>query len=258
MNNLSGRIAVITGASSGIGRAVALSMAEHGAQVIVNARRRDRLDKLASEINAGGELRAVAVPGDAASPETIDTLLRSPREHFSHDADIFVVNAGRGLGGSVVTSDISQWEEVIRTNVQGALRLMRSAALQLMETAKSQKWPGRSCDIVVMGSISGRTISPFSSLYGTTKFAINSAAEAMRRELAPHGIRVSLIEPAIVQSEFQSVAGYDAKWFNELGDRIGPFLQPEDVARLIHFIVSQPAAVHVSDVVIRPTRQDSP
>jgi NADP-dependent 3-hydroxy acid dehydrogenase YdfG len=113
-------------------------------------------------------------------------------------------------------------------------------------------------DILVMGSTVGRHISPFSSMYGSTKFAANSLAEAARRELGPKGIRVSLIEPGFVESEFQGVAGYDPKWFEEVKTRIGPVLQPPDIARLVTTIVSQPAHVHMSDVLIRPTRQEYP
>jgi len=110
----------------------------------------------------------------------------------------------------------------------------------------------------VLGSNVGRHISPFSSMYGATKFGVNSLAEAARRELGPKGIRVSLIEPGIVESEFQAVAGYDPESFGALMEKFGPVLAPEDVARTIGFIVSQPAGVHVCDVVIRPTKQDYP
>ena len=95
-------------------------------------------------------------------------------------------------------------------------------------------------------------------MYGATKFGVNSLAEAARRELGPKGIRVSLIEPGIVKSEFQSVAGYDPDSFGDLMEKFSPVLVPEDIARTIGFIVSQPAGMHVCDVVIRPTRQDYP
>ena len=95
-------------------------------------------------------------------------------------------------------------------------------------------------------------------MYGSTKFGVNSLAEAARRELGPSGIRVSLIEPGIVKSEFQGVAGYDEQKFGELMDKFAPVCVPEDIARTIGFIVTQPAGMHVCDVVIRPTRQDYP
>ena len=95
-------------------------------------------------------------------------------------------------------------------------------------------------------------------MYGSPKFAVNSLAEALRREIGPKGVRVSLIEPGFVRSEFQGVAGYAEDWFAEVVDRIGPVLTPEDCAEIISFIVSRPPAVHLSDALIRPTRQDYP
>lgn len=256
---LSGRIAVVSGASAGIGRAVALDLAMRGASVVVNARREDRLAELRDDIGAD---RAAIVAGDAADAGVVDAMLDTARERFGHEADLVVVNAGRGLAGSVTTSDPGQWEEMLRINVLGAALLMRAAAGRMVasgpDPAEGDSWLGTPRDIVVLGSNVGRHISPFSSMYGATKFAVNSLAEAMRRELGPKGVRVSLVEPGVVKSEFQEAAGYDRNSFGEFMERIGPVLEPEDVARLIGFIVSQPAHVHVNDVLIRAVRQDYP
>jgi NADP-dependent 3-hydroxy acid dehydrogenase YdfG len=119
-------------------------------------------------------------------------------------------------------------------------------------------WLKQPKDIIVLGSIAGRHISPFSSMYGSTKFGVNSLAEALRRELGPRGVRVTLLAPAVVESEFQQVAGYDAKGFGDFMERIGPVLQPSDIADIVTYVVSRPAHVHVNDVVVRPTRQDYP
>lgn len=258
-HSLQHRIAVISGATAGIGRAIALDVASRGARVIINGRRADRLSDLAREI---GTDRCDIVPGDAADPAVVDAMLDAPKRRFSRDADLVVVNAGRGLAGSVSTSDTAQWQEMIRTNLLGAALLMRSAAARLIaltpDPSLSREWLNHPRDIVVLGSNVGRHISPFSSMYGSTKFAVNSLAEALRRELAPRGVRVSLIEPGVVRSEFQHVAGYDPKSFGEFMDRIGPVLEPQDIARLVTFIVSQPSHVHINDAVIRCVRQDYP
>jgi NADP-dependent 3-hydroxy acid dehydrogenase YdfG len=119
-------------------------------------------------------------------------------------------------------------------------------------------WPQHPRDLVIIGSNVGRHISPFSSMYGSTKFALHSIAEAVRREIGPKGVRVSLIEPGIVRSEFQEVAGYDPGTFGELMERYGPVLEPQDVARAVGFVVTQPPAVHIGDLLIRPTRQQYP
>jgi NADP-dependent 3-hydroxy acid dehydrogenase YdfG len=112
--------------------------------------------------------------------------------------------------------------------------------------------------MIVLGSAVGKHVSPFSSMYGGTKFAVHGMVEGVRRELGPKGIRVTLLAPGFVASEFQDVAGYDPKWFEEVVARIGPVLTPQDVARTAVFIASQPAHVHLSDALLRPTRQDYP
>jgi NADP-dependent 3-hydroxy acid dehydrogenase YdfG len=257
MGPLDGRAAVITGASAGIGEAVARRLAARGAGVVLNARRGDRIEALAQSIQAAGG-RAVCVPGDAADEGVIGAMLAACERELGRACDLAVVNAGRGLSGSVMTSDPAQWEEMIRINLLGAARLMRAAGAVMAAGAAKEAWPGRARDIVVLGSTVGRHISPFSSMYGSTKFAVNSLAEAQRRELGPKGVRVSLIEPGIVRSEFQGVAGYDAKVFGELMDRVGPVLEADDIAQLVETVVGLPARVHLSDTVIRSTRQEYP
>ena len=119
-------------------------------------------------------------------------------------------------------------------------------------------WLRRPRDIVILGSVVGRHVSPFSSFYSCTKAAVQTLAEGTRRELGPKGIRVTLVEPAFVTSEFQAVAGYSPQWYQQMVEKFGPMLTPRDVARTIVFLASQPANVHISDVLIRPTRQEYP
>lgn len=248
---LKGRSAVVTGASAGIGRAIAVDLARAGASVVVNARRKEKLDAMVGELeNLGAQ--ATAVAGDAADPGVIRRMLEAAHELHA-PADLVVANAGRGLGGSALTSDREQWEEMIRINLTGLADLLRAAGAQMIK--QNTDAPR---DLVVLGSTVGRHVSPFSSMYGATKFAANSLAEATRRELGPQGVRVTLIEPGIVVSEFQSVAGYSGDLVKGFHEKFGPLIEPEDVARTITFIASQPAHVHINDVVIRSTRQDYP
>ena len=254
-HTLENRIAVVTGASAGIGRAIAVKLVAQGARVVVNARRGDKLRELTSEL---GEDLALAIIGDAADAAVIAGMLDAARDRFGSEADLVVVNAGRGLKGSVSDSDTEQWEEMVRTNLLGAARLMREAASRMLTLADDGNWQNKPRDIVVLGSNVGKHISPFSSMYGSTKFAVGSLAEALRREVGPKGVRVTLICPGVVKSEFQGVAGYDPDEFGSFMDRIGPVLEPRDIANMVAYACGQPAHVHVNDIVIRPTRQEYP
>lgn len=264
---LSSRLALITGASAGIGEAIARELVPAGASVVLNARRADRLNALAADLNRStGRAAAAVAPGDAADPAVIAAMLDTAPRAFGREADLVVVNAGRGLKGSATDSDTAQWDELLRTNILAAAHLIRAAAARMTKgvaggaggSVASPGWTARPRDIIVLGSIVGRHVSPFSSMYGATKFAVHGLTEGVRRELGPKGIRVSLVEPGFVTSEFQGVAGYADEWYRGVVDRIGPVLAPADVARVVRFIAEQPAHVHVGDVVVRPTRQDYP
>lgn len=247
------RVAIITGASSGIGEATARKFVDAGFAVIGNARNGARLREMGIELGDG----FCGVEGDASSTETIERLFGAARSRFGREADIVVANAGRGLGGSVSEADLSKFEEILQLNVKGALALMQHAAKRMVETQKTG-FPQNAADIVVIGSVVGRHISPFSAVYGSTKFAVHGLAEGLRREIGPKGVRVTLVEPGIVISGFQDGAGYDDTQVRRFRENFGPLTESNDVANAIHFVVSQPPHVHVSDIMVRPTRQDYP
>ena len=247
------RIAIVTGATSGIGEATARKFIASGYAVIGSGRTAAKLDALEKEL---GEA-FVGVAGDAADEAVLDRLFETAEARFGRSADLVVVNAGRGLGGSVKDCDRTDFADVLKVNVIGALALMQKAARQLVAAQKT-RFPKHPADIVVIGSVVGRSVSPFSAVYGSTKFAVHALAEGLRREIGPLGVRVSLIEPGIVVSGFQDVAGYSDELVKKFHDNFGPLLYGEDIANAIHCIVSLPAHVHLSDVVIRPTRQDYP
>jgi NADP-dependent 3-hydroxy acid dehydrogenase YdfG len=251
---LENRVAVVTGASAGIGRAVALALAAEGAAVVLMARREAKLEEVAGEIRrAGGQV--MALPGDAGKVADIERLLAGAQE-FSGGLggggrlDMVVVNAGRGLAGGLLASDETQWRQVYEVNVLGAAALMRRAGDILVKQGQG--------DIVVLGSVAGLNVSSFSGFYGSSKFAVGGLAEAFRREVCGRGVRVTLIKPGIVESEFQGVAGYTSENFYKMVSRYGVLLKPEDVARAVVFVVAQPIGVHIQELVIRPTGQDYP
>ena len=250
---LAGRGAFVTGASAGIGRAVALDLAAGGATVALVARRAERLEELAAEIAAaGGE--AFAVPADVADPAALAAAWDVAGIQLGGAPTAVIVNAGRGLGGGVLSSDDAEWESIFTLNALGALRLMRLAAAALKEL------PGDAGprDVVLLGSVVGTNVSPFSAVYGATKFAAEAAAEGLRREVGSSGVRVTTVKPGIVASEFQAEAGYTDEMFAGLVEKFGGVLQPEDVARVVRFAVTQPVGVHVSPLTVRPTGQDYP
>jgi len=247
------RIAIVTGATSGIGEATARLFVASGYGVVGSGRNAAKLAELENELGPG----FCGVAGDASDETVIERLFAAAVERFGREADIVVANAGRGLGGSVKDADLREFREVLDINVSGALLLLQKAARRMV-VMQDGRFPENAADIVVVGSTVGRQISPFSAVYGATKFAVHSLAEGLRREIGPKGVRVSLVEPGIVVSGFQSVAGYTDDLVNTFHDRFGPLLFGEDVARAIHGIVSQPPHVHFSDVVVRPTRQDYP
>ena len=247
------RIAIVTGTTSGIGEALARKFVDAGFGVVGNGRNAEKLAALENEIG----FAFCGVAGNAADNTVLERLFASATERFGKAADIVVANAGRGLGGSVKDVDLSQFEDVLRINVSAALALMQKAA-QKMVDVQQNIYPKSASDIVIIGSVVGRHISPFSAVYGASKFAVHGLAEGLRREIGPKGVRVSLVEPGIVLSGFQAAAGYSDEMVHSFNERFGPLLTGEDVANAIHYIVTRPPHVHISDIVVRPTRQDYP
>ncbi len=247
------RIAIITGATSGIGEATARKFISSGYGVVGNGRNAEKLRALELEL---GEVFC-GMAGDATESTLIERLFALAVERFGKPADIVVANAGRGLGGSVKDADLSEFEKILKLNVTGTLALLQKAAQQMVD-AQQTNYPKQAADIVIIGSVVGRNISPFSAVYGATKFAVHALAEGLRREVGPKGVRVSLVEPGIVISGFQDGAGYSDDMVQNFENKFGPLLCGADVANTIHYIVSQPPHVHISDIMVRPTRQDYP
>ncbi|HUX81791.1 MAG TPA: SDR family oxidoreductase [Halothiobacillus sp.] len=247
------RVAIITGATSGIGEATARKFVANGYAVVGNGRNAEKLRVLEQEMGPA----FAGIAGDASDGVLLERLFDAANKRFKKEADIIVVNAGRGLGGSVKDADLSQFEDMLKVNVTGALVLLQKTAKKMADEQPSS-YPRQARDVVIIGSVVGRHISPFSAVYGATKFAVHALTEGLRRELGPKGIRVSLVEPGIVISGFQEGAGYGDDMVKSFDEKFGPLLHGEDVANAIHYIVAQPPHVHISDIMVRPTRQDYP
>ncbi|MEJ2024470.1 MAG: SDR family oxidoreductase [Deltaproteobacteria bacterium] len=247
------RIAIITGTTSGIGEATARKFVDAGFGVVGNGRNAEKLAALENEMGPA----FCSVAGNAGDNAVLNQLFALAAERFGRGPDIVVANAGRGLGGSVKEGDLSQFEELLKINVTGALALMQKAA-QKMVDIQENAYPKSAADIVIIGSVVGRHVSPFSAVYGASKFAVHALAEGLRREVGPKGVRVSLVEPGAVLSGFQAGAGYTDEMVNGFHEKFGPLLIGDDIANAIHHIVTQPPHVHISNIVVRPTRQDYP
>lgn len=246
------RVAIVTGATSGIGEATAKRFLEAGYAVIGTGRNRNKFEELEHTLGSA----FCGLCGEGSDDPLLEALFSLAETRYGKPADIIVANAGQGLGGSVSEVDLQQFKTILDINVTGTLALLQKAALRLK--ALQCDFPNRAADIVVIGSTVGRNISPFSAAYGATKFAAHALTEGLRRELGPQGVRVSLVEPAIVLSGFQEGAGYSDEMVATFKSKFGPLLYGQDIAEAIYFIVSQPAHIHISDLVVRPTRQDYP
>ncbi len=247
------RIAIVTGATSGIGEATVRKLIAEGVLVIGNGRNAEKLASLEAELGA----KFYGVSGDITQDSVIDALFEAALSRFGKYPDIVIANAGRGLGGSVMDSDIVEFQKILQINVTSTLVLLQKSA-RLMVASQAGLHPSATADIIIIGSVVGRNISPFSAVYGATKFAVHALAEGLRREIGPKGIRVSLVEPGLLLSGFQDAAGYSEAMVSGFTEKFGPLLIGEDIANTIHFMITQPAHVHISEIMVRPTRQDYP
>jgi len=247
------RIAIVTGTTSGIGEATMRKFIDAGFGVVGNGRNAEKLTVLESEIGSA----FCSVAGNAGDHEIVEKLFAKAKERFGREADIVVANAGRGLGGSVKDADLSQFEDVLKINVSGVAALIQKAARKMV-AVQEKAYPKSAADIVIIGSVSGRQISPFSAVYSASKFAVHALAESLRREIAEKGVRVSLVEPGAVLSGFQAAAGYGEEVVDIFREKFGPLLTGDDIANTVYYMVTQPPHVHISDIIVRPTRQDYP
>jgi NADP-dependent 3-hydroxy acid dehydrogenase YdfG len=247
MGALDGKVAAITGASSGIGEATARSLAEAGAAVALGARRKDLIDSLAGEISSNGG-RAVAIETDVADEAQAREFVENAKAELG-GLDILVNNAGVMLLGPVHGADTEEWRRMVEVNLLGLL-YSTHAALPLMAA-------GGGGHIVNLSSVAGRTASLGLGVYNLTKWGVVGFSEALRQEALHSNVRVTVIEPGFVDTELQghNTNPLVVEATKKVRAQIGDLLQAQDIANAILYAVSQPAHVAVNEILIRPTRQ---
>ena len=248
MGALDGKVAAITGASSGIGEATALALAAEGAAVALGARREDRLKDLAQRIESDGG-RALALHVDVGEEQSANDFVQKTNSELGR-VDILVNNAGVMLLGPIEGVDTEQWRTMVNVNLLGLLYCTH-AALPLMR----EQGGGH---IVNISSVAGRTARAGSGVYNLTKWGVGAFSEALRQEALAHDIRVTIIEPGYVETELQGHNDPEVqKSIEKMRQQIGEdgVLQADDIARGIAYAVTQPQHVSINEVLIRPTKQ---
>jgi NADP-dependent 3-hydroxy acid dehydrogenase YdfG len=248
---LSGTVALVTGASSGIGEATAKRLAADGAAVAVAARRLDRLERLVEEIDdAGG--KALAIEADITDRAAAEALVERTVKELGR-LDTVVNNAGVMLLGPSLSADIEEWERMVDINLKGLLYVAKAALPHLIKSA--DEGPRLVTDMVNISSVAGRRAREGSAVYNATKFGVGAFSEALRQEVTGRHVRVSLVEPGAVITELSSHNRPDV--LEEIKGRFGDIerLEADDIADAISYIVTRPRHVAINEILVRPTEQ---
>src|SRR4051794_29062341 len=251
-DSLEGTVALVTGASSGIGQASAAGLAARGAAVALVARRTDRLEELAASIKEQGGT-ALTITADVTDREQADQAVATTVEELGR-LDTVINNAGVMLLGPVVGAPVEEWERMVDLNIKGLLYVANASIPHLLEAADTD--PRRVADLVNISSVAGRVARSGSGVYNATKHAVGAFSEALRQEVTGRHLRVSLVEPGAVATELASHNRPEVQ--DVMKQRFGGIerMQSEDIAETIEFIVTRPRHVAVNEVLIRPTEQE--
>ncbi len=241
------KIALITGATSGLGKAIALRLAKEGYDVIITGRRRERLEELEKEIEVKYESRVYSLCFDVRKYNEAEQAISSLPSDWK-TIDILVNNAGLAVGLSPIhEGEVDDWERMIDTNIKGLLYMTRIVSPIMVEQ--------KSGHIVNIGSIAGKAVYPNGAVYCATKYAVNALHQGMRMDLLPYNIRVTQICPGAVETEFSLVR---FKGNQNRADKVYEGyenLNADDIAEAVYYAVSQPAHVNIQDMLVMPTAQ---
>jgi NADP-dependent 3-hydroxy acid dehydrogenase YdfG len=250
-NRLAGTVALVTGASSGIGAATALMLAGEGAAVSLVARRRDRLDELSARIESAGG-RAVVIEADATDEDQVRAAVARTAAELGR-LDVVIANAGVMLLGPIVDASVEEWTRMVEINVLGLMYTTHAALPHLLSAAEQD--PRQVADLVLISSVAGRVPREGSGAYNATKHAVGAFGEALRQEVTRRHVRVSLVEPGAVVTE---LAGHNRPEIQEgMRARFADIerMEADDIADAITYIVTRPRRMAVNEMLIRPTEQ---
>ncbi|NMB54473.1 MAG: SDR family NAD(P)-dependent oxidoreductase [Leptolinea sp.] len=248
---LDGTVALVTGASSGIGEAAARQLAAQGASVALAARRKDRLEKLAAEITAAGG-NALVLTADIGKQAEALSVVEKTVGKFGR-LDTLVNNAGLMLLGNIENASTEEWERMIDINLKGVLYTSHAAIPHLLKAAANS--PRKVADLVNISSVAGRRARVGAGVYNATKFGVVAITESLRQEVTSRHVRISVVEPGVVATELTTHMKPEVAEIN-----MKPFagitaLEPEDIADIITFIVTRPWRSAINEVLVRPTEQ---
>jgi NADP-dependent 3-hydroxy acid dehydrogenase YdfG len=249
---LDGTVALVTGASSGIGEATARELSGRGAAVAIAARRRDRLDALAQTIEQAGG-RALAIEADVTDREQVQRVVGETVDRLGR-LDTVVNNAGVMLLGPIENAPTEEWDRMIDLNLKGLLYVADAALPHLIEAAAQE--PRHVADLVNISSVAGRVARRNSGVYNLTKHGVGAFSESLRQEVTERHVRVSLVEPGAVATELATHIREEIR--DQMMSRLSDIemLEATDIADAIAYIVTRPRRVAINELLIRPTEQE--
>jgi NADP-dependent 3-hydroxy acid dehydrogenase YdfG len=245
-NNIKDKVVVITGASSGMGEAAAKHLAQLGAAVVLGARRTDRIEKLAYEIQESGG-KALAIATDVTQRDQVKKLVDAAVEKFGR-VDVILNNAGIMPLSPMDRLNVDEWDRMVDVNIKGVL----NGIAAVLPHMKSQK----SGHIINTSSVAGHKIFSGSAVYSATKFAVRALSEGLRMEVKPYNIRTTIVSPGAVKTELlDHISEADVQQANK--DFVGAVgLSPASFANLVAFVISQPEELDINEIIFRPTSQE--
>jgi NADP-dependent 3-hydroxy acid dehydrogenase YdfG len=247
---LDGTVALVTGASSGIGAAAGAALAAQGASVALAARRKDRLEALAADIRGQGGT-ALVIEADITDEQQATGAVERTVAELGR-LDTLINNAGVMLLGPAAQAPLSEWQRMVDLNVLGLLYCAHAATPHLLHAADND--PRHVADMVNISSVAGRAARLGSSVYNLTKFGVGAFSESMRQEFAKRYLRVSLVEPGATATELASHNRPEV--LESLRGQFGQRMTAEDIADAITYIITRPRHVAVNEILIRPTEQE--